>query len=497
MEKIAKTRYMKWLDEPIGKSNHEFERRKKLIIEKRYGNGIKAGNMQNLDLGFGEDRRKFKKAIGAGKTPMRAAIAAQGKRDLKVTDMKVDKYIKAENEAKQKAISRANNLKETLSKAHAPAHERMRKAARNKKIALGVGIGTAVGAGAYGAKKLYDKYQQKTAFDTINDSFEKIAKTKAQKMINGGRLAYDNAQKLFQKVPASNNINNRINAKAKRMLGGVVPKNMSAKSYKKVSKIDSLGSSAPINTNRLLKHQGHENSKIVRELNRQTGGNAKVSRTKNLPLDGGSRMSWEIETAKPLEWGINIPKKNAKDSAISNAANREIRGLTARHEIAGEATSQSRTLKALKKKGYNATNSNVDSMRINNHQNPDVLVGDAKFVRQLSPASKKRFAEKNADNVTGISNRSYMGGRKMDEGELMNTLRMPGSRISTNGSDNGKILTNYFERKIPKKAERKTMMENMAAINGFNSQEARSAVSGVVDEYQRTPFSTYKGRKKR
>ena len=63
-----------------------------------------------------------------------------------------------------------------------------RKSADLKKITnatTGARLGTALtgaaalGAGAYGLKKLHDKKkQEKTAFDIVNDSFEKIAKEK-------------------------------------------------------------------------------------------------------------------------------------------------------------------------------------------------------------------------------------------------------------------------------------------------------------------------------
>lgn len=58
--------------------------------------------------------------------------------------------------------------------------KQLHKKIKNKQLAtrVGTGVGGAalLGASAYGAKKLYDKRKEKTAFEIINESYEKIAR---------------------------------------------------------------------------------------------------------------------------------------------------------------------------------------------------------------------------------------------------------------------------------------------------------------------------------
>ena len=97
------------------------------------------------------------------------------------------------------AARESNKLKASLDASKSNVNSLMKK---QKMARLGTAGALALaGAGAYGLKKIYDKKkQEKTAFDIVNDSFEKIALTKEdiQKPNNVIRGAIENMDTLYK-----------------------------------------------------------------------------------------------------------------------------------------------------------------------------------------------------------------------------------------------------------------------------------------------------------
>ena len=106
----------------------------------------------------------------------------------------------------------------------------------------------------------------------------KIAATKATKLFRAGKLSGPAYQNLLNKIPVKDNLHNRINARALRAAKGQIAKGpMTAKKYLRASKVDNLPSRAPISiSQRTLKHQGRENSRIVSKLKELTGGDTEI-----------------------------------------------------------------------------------------------------------------------------------------------------------------------------------------------------------------------------
>lgn len=315
----------------------------------------------------------------------------------------------------------------------------------------------------------------------------KQAATKVQKMINAGKLSAESLGKVFEESPIAKNVNNKINAKALREAGGVLPKGqMTAKKYMNISKTDSLPSRAAVDTKRIMKQQGHENSKVVSELRRQAPEGVNIRREGNKMLDGVSNVSWYNNSGKPAEWNVTIPDSKAFRAFgdnISKRSTKELRSLTARHEISGETVAQSRQLKALRDSNYPATQNNFYAFRTNGHANPEVLDGDAKYVRKLSPETQGQFHKKTQRNIVSVSNPSVNGGQKMNEGQLMNTLRKDHARVHP---DEGADITNtpYFKKKLSKDELHESMV-NAARLNGHDNREQ---MSNFATKYMNTPF---------
>lgn len=311
--------------------------------------------------------------------------------------------------------------------------------------------------------------------------------TKAQKLYEAGKLSDGAAGRLFQRPAIENNLHNKINAKARRGQFDQLPKGqMDAKKYRGISQPDNLPQRAAIDTGRVMKHQGHENSKIVSELNRQTAGETKVRNNTDGIFNGNASVRWSNHSGDPLAWDIQLPKKDSASvprsyGIIPSARGaKESRALTARHEIEGEATAQSRMLRSLKSGGYNPSVNNVNIFDLNNHMNPEVLAGDARMIKQLSPEAQALFKQKLRHNVTGVTT----GGVNLDEGQVMNMLRHQPK--SSEGKARA-LNTPYF--KFPNYS-RDDLRRSFKTIGNVNARgnASKDVLSQVTDNYLNTPF---------
>jgi hypothetical protein len=332
----------------------------------------------------------------------------------------------------------------------------------------------------------------KVAF--YKNQIEKIALNKAQKFFNAGKLSEEAIKRLFEEKSIINNINNRINARAKRMAEGVFPKKMDLRKFFNVSQPDNLKERAAIDTRRVMKHQGHDNSKVISELKRQAEYGADINHVGDRALNGRTRFNFSSETGDIGKFNIEIPKKDAEmvpDSYEIKPSSRkilkELRALTARHEISGEATANSRMLRALKHTGYNTNSSNLKKFMVNDHATPEVLWDDATMARRLSPETQKITEEQHKHNITEVVNPNIRpDGSNINESELMHRLRIPYERGNDISPEKAKAIINtpYFKTPAPTKQEIKDSFKNIGRLNGIKGE----ASGAVADEYMKTPF---------
>lgn len=326
------------------------------------------------------------------------------------------------------------------------------------------------------------------------NEIEKLAATKAQKMLNAGKLSRKALNTLFEEGKVINNVNNRINARAKRLAGGVAPKKMNSKNFKRISSVDNLKSRAAIDTRRIMKHQGRQNEKVVAELRRKANGNVNIDRDKKSILDGVTGVSWGQRTGDIKKVDIKIPKATAKEMRLSPKQNKEIRALTARHEISGEAVSKSKIIKGLKDRGYPLIDDTTEAFSINNHASPDVLFGDAQFIKRLSPKSQDRFYKKNKDNITEFVHGDFKRGKKMNESEAMNML------MTDSVKGNEKMIKNrrYFDYN-PTEEERKRAFTTLARTRldsklNISEDMKKGTFDDMYKGYKESDFfNTWKG----
>ena len=228
----------------------------------------------------------------------------------------------------------------------------------------------------------------------------KIAATKATKLFRAGKLSGPAYQNLLNKIPVKDNLHNRINARALRAAKGQIAKGpMTVKKYLRASKVDNLPSRAPISVSqRTLKHQGRENSRIVGKLKELTGGDTEVFHSQKKGWRGGFSVAEPYPGGEGIYHLISLPPKDTTFPQVSRSlklspqtkktVNRELRGYVARHEIAGEAVTQAKIMRALQNQGLPLSAENLNIFSFGTHKGPDVLDGDRKMVKQLSPAAK-------------------------------------------------------------------------------------------------------------
>ena len=109
-------------------------------------------------------RQAFKEGLKKDRDMIRRGVRDNGLAKLRIDNAKNTIFNELQNNSQiLNALSDTRNI--------------VAKQTRNARVATGVGAGAlALGAGAYGLKKLRDKKkQEKTAYDIVDDRFEKIA----------------------------------------------------------------------------------------------------------------------------------------------------------------------------------------------------------------------------------------------------------------------------------------------------------------------------------
>lgn len=266
----------------------------------------------------------------------------------------------------------------------------------------------------------------------------KIAATKATKLFRAGKLSGPAYQNLLNKIPVKDNLHNRINARALKATKGQIAKGpMTAKKYLKASKVDNLPSRAPISVSqRTLKHQGRENSRIVGKLKELTRGDAKVFHSQKKGWRGSLSAVGANLQGEDSYHLVGLPPKDTTFPQVSRSlrlspqtkktVNRELRGYAARHEIAGEAVAQAKTMRKLRDQGLPLNAENLNIFNLGTHTGPDVLDGDRKMVKQLSPAAKNITEKLRKRTPSGNFFWSERGRLKpLSESSQMNYLQAP------------------------------------------------------------------------
>lgn len=315
----------------------------------------------------------------------------------------------------------------------------------------------------------------------------KIAATKATKLFRAGKLSGPAYQSLLNKIPVKDNLHNRINARALRAAKGQIAKGpMTAKKYLRASKVDTLPSRAPISiSQRTLKHQGRENSKIIGKLRELTEGNAGVVHSQRKGWKGAFSAVGASDSAINDYHLVSLPPKDATFPQVSRSlklspqtkktVNRELRGLAARHEIAGEAVAQAKTVKALRNQVLPLNSENLNIFSFGSHMGPDVLDGDRKMVKQLSPAAKnitEKLRKRTLSRNFFWPERGFK--RPLSESSLMNYLQAPldGESLTRKGLKKIKERS-YLDTKPFTKKQRESTYMRM----GFTNRE-RPRLSG-------------------
>lgn len=266
----------------------------------------------------------------------------------------------------------------------------------------------------------------------------KIAATKATKLFRAGKLSGPAYQNLLNKIPVKDNLHNRINARALRAAKGQIAKGpMTAKKYLRASKVDNLPSRAPISiSQRTLKHQGRENSRIVSKLKELTGGDTEIFHSQKkgwrgafsgMGTTGSGTTGYHLVSLPPKDTTFPQVSRSLKLSPqTKKTVNRELRGYVARHEIAGEAVTQAKIMRALQNQGLPLSAENFNIFSFGTHMGPDVLDGDRKMVKQLSPAAKsitEKLRKRTPSRNFFWSERGRL--KRLSESSQMNYLQAP------------------------------------------------------------------------
>lgn len=217
------------------------------------------------------------------------------------------------------------------------------------------------------------------------------------------------------------NIHNKINAKAKRLADGNVPKNVNTyKGYQKLERPNNLKKSDVLGHFRAHKYLGHKNEEVVGKL-RRLGLNTETSRhigggstelntdTKSLKFTLPSQNSSTFVDIKLPEF---MKKIHAYYPQAEKILNRNDRAMTASHEISGEGKEFGRRYKINPKRnaaGLSATD-------FSSHAGPAVLAADQRALRTIgNPVTM------DVDN--GIRNATpYAQGSKYTESGVMEIL---------------------------------------------------------------------------
>lgn len=265
--------------------------------------------------------------------------------------------------------------------------------------------------------------------EIYKDSIEKLAINKARKMYNSGMLSIKSQDKLFKPIEVTNNINNKINARALRKSSGAWPKSpMTANRYKKLSKVDSLPERAPLDSRRFTKASGRNNSLVISELNKTWPEGLNVS-YQDKGFGGSFKPKYNdkgIAGASVVLPNKNLVPADVKNPGRRDRAGKEMRAITARHEISGEATTLRRGEKLSQLRGRTPNPKNTMMFSHSTHLSPEVLIDDADLYKNFSPMAKileQRNRQANLVNSKkGGLTKFHIGGKKMNEAEEINQV---------------------------------------------------------------------------
>lgn len=335
------------------------------------------------------------------------------------------------------------------------------------------------------------------------EQIEKIAANKITKMIKGGNVPPRLLDQLYERAPIINNLNNRINAKAKRVAEGIAGKgNVTARKYKNISKVDNLPSRAVMDTGRMMKHQGRENGKVINELKKRTYGDVNIEYIDDA-FKSKSKAYLVSGYDEPLSFDIKIPEKKTEFPNLTPRESKEFRSTIARHEIAGESKAQTKIINAFGKNNVPINYDTIKSFRVGTHAAPDVLTDDAKYVNKLSPTTKTVVDRLRSLTPTKAKNHSYNNGLPLSESELINVLRSQKSSELVNGNEAlinqhsnpikaKKFVSNSFiNHPKPNKDEVKNMVLNSAYHNNkADFRYTHDKLNDVVNNYTNDSFFT-------
>jgi len=321
---------------------------------------------------------------------------------------------------------------------------------------------------------------------------EKAAQNKAEKLKQLGQLSGEALEKLHMPIPVTKSLDSRITAKAQKVSKNNFPRGkMDLKKYMNASDPRTLASRAPIDTKRIMKHQGHENAKVINELRYQGGSKDSVVVNHEGDLSAGtSRL--RIYDDGISAYGISLPSKDSNSARMikvpfeKNIAKEE-RALTARHEISGESAAQSRTLANVQNHGYKVNGKTMGLFEIGSHQNPEVLNGDSKMLQRLSPKTKRFESWLRNKPDTGKRSKVLDEDKDLSQSQLMSLMH---KGIPSGTMDDMQDVKNisYFDRKPMNNDELKESFKRIGNINTEGHQ--KQVVDTLAEGYFNTPLYT-------
>lgn len=298
------------------------------------------------------------------------------------------------------------------------------------------------------------------------DEFVKIAKTRLKKEIEAGNINKRLMQKFYFQVPkVENNLNNRINARAKRAAEAAVLKtkrdsvgikhtirdakgalkqlgeqpktqnvlerikekatalkngqrsldktiheaksraslsdigkgNMTLDKYLRASKVDNLRARPMVDSSRgAMKRQGKDIAKTKSIIDRTLPYGMQIQHGGSLDVDDGMIVpSADPKTKRLSGLEVSLPSKDAryienitthKFKRLPKLRAREARSNTSGHETLRESEAVINRHNTIDKFGLNPFNPDVaEFASIGSHADPYVLIGDRKYLKQLSP----------------------------------------------------------------------------------------------------------------
>ena len=298
------------------------------------------------------------------------------------------------------------------------------------------------------------------ATEIIDTLFEKTALNKARALYEAEKLTLPDVKRLFRQDVESapvNLVHARINAKANRLAGNAAPKKqMSLSRYLRYERPDTLPKPKQmLDSGRITRRAGRNNSRVLATAHKEGRLVGDAIDVKGKPVvrhgdannPGGIefQLAWHPETKLPKPNtktyrvnGINIGdagldsnsggiyagqfEKNIQD-LLSPMEKKELRGLTARHELSGELHDMMRAYRGVERDNLPVAGSFSilpDRLNVSSHMTPNVLQGDYNMVRKMSYGA--HLAENNIREKypSGLTEKFF--GRPLTESQARNIL---------------------------------------------------------------------------